>query len=100
VVAADLVYSIAGFRRSREYLVMAQVERTQGGTTDGTFPRSSYPILTMPNGRLHFSFPVKHVWTRPEMKRPLVVWFYLNERTAPRESVVLAMAGPVQYQER
>ncbi len=98
VVEADLAYSIGGFDARSEYLVMAQVERSQGGTTDGTFPRSSYPIIKSATGRLRFSFPVRHVWHRPEMKRPLVVWFYLNRRTSPRESVVIAMAGPVRYE--
>ena len=99
-VVADLAYSITGFR-SGGFFVMAQVETTDPGmTTDGSAPSHGYPVLSEPTGTLKVSFPIRHVWDEPRVKRPFRIWFYLNQHTAPRQSRMIAKAGPLEYEAR
>jgi hypothetical protein len=96
VILADLDYSVAGFVPG-QYFLIAQVETKEPGrSTDGDFP-SQYPELKAAKGRQRFSFPLKYVWDHPEVKRPFVVWFYLNRKTAPHRSTVVAKAGPLTF---
>ena len=99
-VIADLAYRVTGFRRG-DFFIMAQVETSDPSmTTDGSFPSDGYPVLSEPMGRLKFSFPIRHVWDEPRVKRPFRIWFYLNQHTAPRQSRVIGRAGPVEYDAR
>jgi len=94
---ADLNYSVADFVPG-EYFVIAQVETAdEGATTDGDFPNELYPVLSTPKGQLRLFFPLKYVWDTPTIKHPLAIWFYLNKRSSPTASMVVAKAGPVQY---
>jgi hypothetical protein len=78
VLAADLEYWVQDFEPGR-YTILAQFALQEPRrTTDGDFPRSEYPILTSPAGRVHFCFPVAYVWKRP-VAIPFDVFFLLNK---------------------
>jgi hypothetical protein len=99
IVVADLSYSVTGFSAG-QFLIMAQAETTDPATTtDGSFPSSEYRVLEADSGRVSFSFPIRHVWDEARVKRPLRIWFYVNQLKSlnPRVSRVIGKAGPVEY---
>ena len=99
IIEVDLAYAISDFS-GIGYKVTPQVDTTsEGQTHDGDFPNSGYPVLTKPNGTIHFSFPVKYVWKDSETKHPLVVRFYLNQSTGGNWSKAIAQVGPFEYSE-
>ena len=97
IVEVELSYRTHGFRSGR-FFVMPQVATSDPNrTTAGTFPESEYAALERATGRVRLRFPVRHVWRDALVKKPLVVWFYLNARATPPVSVVLAEVGPIAY---
>lgn len=79
VLAADLDYWVQDFEPGR-YEILAQFALQESHrSTDGDFPRSEYPILTSPAGRVHFCFPMAYVWNRPIERSPFDVIFLLNK---------------------
>ena len=79
VLAADLEYRVQDFVPGR-YTIMAQFALQEPRrSTDGDFPRSEYPVLTSPVGRVHLCFPMAYVWNRPIEKSPFDVIFLLNK---------------------
>ncbi len=100
IVVARLAFNIGVFGPG-QYFLMAQAEtKTQGRTTDGSFPSSGYPVLDQSTGEQTCSFPLVYVWDRRDVKRPITLWFLLNKRTGPGKSYAVAVTGPVDYPER
>ena len=98
VIQVELEYRVADFRKGDYFVVAQMATTTPGRTTDGTFPKRDYPQLKREAGRVKVSFPLHHVWDDPQVKRPFTMWIYLNRQTAPRQSLVIAKAGPVHYE--
>jgi hypothetical protein len=97
IVSAELEYFVPQFAVG-EYFVIGQAEMNDGSTSDGNFPDDLYPVLLEPEGRIHFHFPVYYVADQVNLKRPIVIWFYLN-RGSLRQSAIIAKAGPITFAE-
>lgn len=97
VVNARLSYSLPpGF--AGEYFLVAQFATTQAGrTSDGSFPATDRPMLSARSGLVDFAFPLHHVLGHLEIATPLEMWFYMNIRTGPEKSNVVARAGPYRF---
>jgi len=96
VLSADLEYTVQDFEPSR-FKILAQFDTDRSGrTTDGTF--KAYPVLKSAAGKVHFCFPMTHVWSRPEVTRPFVVRFYLNRELGEKgRSVVIARTQALAF---
>lgn len=82
------------------YFVMAQfATQTEGATFDGKYP-GPYPRLRKPQGEVSVRFPMHYVLNHRVLATPIQVWFYLNYRTEPGRSRVVARTGPFGFELR
>lgn len=98
VLAADLAYEVRDFQRDA-FKVMAQFDTNERGrTTDGTF--KEYPVLESAAGKIHFCFPMAHVWSGWGVTRPFAVRFFLNRMLGDGSgrSIVVARTETLTYQ--
>ncbi|PRC92726.1 hypothetical protein S2091_2456 [Solimicrobium silvestre] len=96
VVTANLKYEIPHFE-SNKYFVIAQFSTTNSSsTTDGNFPANRYPIIVTPSGSIQINFPLMYVLNSPNIKRPLTMYFFLNEKVGQNSGHVVAMVGPIE----
>jgi hypothetical protein len=80
VVVARLAFTVAKFEPDQYFLLAQFDEKAPGKSTDGTFPSSAVPVLARASGEYVFSFPLKHVWDLPEVRRPITMRFLLNRK--------------------
>jgi hypothetical protein len=98
VVIADLIYAIADFKDG-SYSILVQFETNDPLKTNAGDSPKQYYELNSASGQYQIEFPLKYVWNRPDIKRPLHMWFFLT-RLIPQsnQANIVAAAGPVMFQ--
>jgi hypothetical protein len=88
LLVADLAYTVKDFD-SGKFLIFAQFDTNQKGrSTDGNF--NNYLSLKYPSGAFRLCYPMIHIWSVPDLKKPLSVRFVLNKIDDPHHNHVIA----------
>lgn len=98
VLEADLEYEVRDFTPGRFTIVVQFSLQEPRRSTDGDFPRTEYPVLVSPAGKVHFCFPLSYVWKQP-VEIPFNVRFLLNkwEGEDKKKSIAVAVTEPLQF---
>jgi hypothetical protein len=103
VIEATLRYEIRNYVDKRDlYYIFAQFIATDPKRTMATIgvkqTADTLVNITSLSGTVALKIPLKDVWDQPSLKRPMTLYFFLNERTAPNKSVVIGAVGPIEFQ--
>jgi len=98
VIDATVEYSIENFQVAKDrYYLTIQFDKAGGGSFNHYHRFSEEPNLSAPQGTVHVTYALSQVWQDSRLKRPIRVSFYLIERTAANDSLVIGQAGPIEY---
>jgi hypothetical protein len=96
-LTVDLDYDVKDFD-SASYILVAEFDTTkEGRSTDGSFTFSKYPHLIYARGSFRLCFPLKDVWTDPNVKRPFSVRFFLSQMDNPHHFHPVAKTEPLIF---
>jgi hypothetical protein len=98
VVTVTVRYKVADWQAG-QYFLMLQYAARDGLTVGGSFASDVKVELPSAEAELSVSAPLKYVVRYGPIASPLKTWVYLNRRTEPTVSTVVAVAGPIQYTE-
>lgn len=97
VATVDLEYSIEPFTADRFFIVPV-AETGRGDEQRSNAPPEALTILRAPAGRVQLVVPLHYFyWSPQNRKRPLAVWFRLQQLDSKRYSSTIARAGPIIY---
>jgi hypothetical protein len=99
VIVATLAYQVVGRPKGALFLIVQAATDKHGETMVDRFSAEKFPTLSEAQGTVELSFAVAHVWEMARIRHPLKLWFYINERTGPKTSVVIATVGPIEFAE-
>jgi hypothetical protein len=103
VITASLKYEIRNYTdKGNLYYVMPQFSATDVKGTISTIgvkqTADTLVNISAPSGAVALKIPLKDVWNQASLKRPVTLYFFLNQRTERQKSVVIGAAGPVGFQ--
>jgi len=95
MVVAELEYSIARFEPDM-YQLNAQFESTDSHhTTGGWF--QEFPELQYAHGAIRFCYPLRGIWSRPQVRFPLGMVFNLTRRMEDGSTQVIAQSAITHF---
>jgi hypothetical protein len=98
VVAAELQFTIDNFKARKDRYFVSILFQTSGSRA-AMFSNSPGDIvmLTEATGTITLAYPLDRVWDDPQLRKPLVVRYFLQERTGKKESIVLDQTDEIHF---
>jgi hypothetical protein len=94
-VVAEIEYSIDRFEPGM-YLLTAQFETTDSKITSGGAVQE-LPELQYAHGAIRFCFPLRAIWSQPQIRFPLALKFNLTKRNEDGSTRVIAQSPVTRF---
>ncbi len=101
IITAQLRFTIDNFKFKKDrYQVSINFQDRDSRAATFSKGPGDMIMLEEASGTITLVYQLDRVWDDPRLRKPLVVYFYLHERTGKRETVVLDSTGEIQFSVR
>ena len=98
VLLGDLHYAITNFQPGAQYYLAPLFRHRDGQTTFNELPgfRDSN-VLTSREGKVRIEYPIAREWDSGKLAQPIVVFFYVLQRTASHQANRIGKSSELSY---
>src|SRR5213593_3423258 len=87
VITVELRYSIDNFQtKQNRYAVSINFQKRDSRTSTFSSGPGDAVVLKEASGTVTLTYPLESIWDNPKLRKPVVVYFYLHERTGRHQS--------------
>jgi hypothetical protein len=98
VITAQLRFAIDNFRKNQDrYQISVKFQSIESRAV--TFSKGPEDVVMLGDrsGSITMVYPLHRVWDDPKLRKPIVMYFYLHERTGKRDTVVLDKTEEIRF---